>query len=224
MWDRGFTTTALNDYQSQVRERANQFVEKMLDLSQRKESIDLRAWFQYFAWDVMFDLAFGGRGPQFMQDGEDSQGYIAPMQDVVQASSALGHVPALTKIVKLFPSKDVHRYVKMVRNLFRDRIGDPAPVPDIFRFLVSRFRLSHRMRTKGLFQIADLSPSRSTPHDQQILREAQADASLLIIAGESDVEPSNSLYNFVLDRFGHDEHCTSQPLLPPPYGTWSEIV
>ena len=58
-WDRAFSMSALRSYQQPVNNRLAQLCEQ-LDAHQG-EPIDLHTWLGYLVYDVMTDLAYGGR-------------------------------------------------------------------------------------------------------------------------------------------------------------------
>ena len=183
IWDAGFTTKALTEYQDQIRERTNQFIDVLGDRT--GVPVDMRLFFQFFATDVMFDLAFGGRGPQLMKAGKDVTGMFEAMLSYLQIVVAIGNVPSLTPIVKLLPpDPKVAKFIRLCDECYFARVEDPSPSRDIFRFWVRGLPISSLPDSQPQMQVSDVSPSRTSETDKRLLREAHADTLLLVIAGK----------------------------------------
>ena len=97
----------------------------------------MRLFFRFLTTDVIFDLAFGGRGPQLLKAGEDTDGMFGTMLSALRAFAAINHVPALIPLVKLLPpNPKIEQFMKLCNRCYLERIEDPSPSHDIFRHLV----------------------------------------------------------------------------------------
>jgi len=91
----------------------------------------------------MFDLAFGGRGPQFMKAEKDATGMFDGMLSFLRAVITVGHVPFITPIVKLLPlDPKVDNFVQFCTQCYLARVEDSSPSRDIFRHLVSKYAVA----------------------------------------------------------------------------------
>jgi len=101
-------------------------------------AMDMQMFFQFFTTDIMFDLAFGGHGPQLVKAGKDATGMFEAMESYLQIITTIGNVPSLTPLAKLLPpDPKVEKFVQFSDQCYEARAQDPSPSPDIFQYLVS---------------------------------------------------------------------------------------
>ncbi|EMD31236.1 hypothetical protein CERSUDRAFT_127530 [Gelatoporia subvermispora B] len=90
LWNRGFTSTALKDYEQIVAG----FVEELVDVVGKKTgSFDLGTYFSWFTFDVISRIAFG-EGSHMLADG-DIEGVWSIMQDSQEAGQFFSYMPWL---------------------------------------------------------------------------------------------------------------------------------
>ncbi|KAI0964040.1 hypothetical protein AcW1_000956 [Taiwanofungus camphoratus] len=97
-WIRAFNPAALKEYEELIAKRATQLIERLVE--QRSET-DLGTWFNYFAFDFMMDMAFGG-GVSMLCDG-DVVNVWHNLEKGLVWSLFLGHVPWLAPYFKNIP-------------------------------------------------------------------------------------------------------------------------
>ncbi|KAJ7309990.1 high nitrogen upregulated cytochrome P450 monooxygenase 2 [Mycena albidolilacea] len=88
VWNRAMTSSSFRDYEPLVSKRASQH-----------GPVDLGNWLNFFAFDLMGDLAFGG-GFEHLRDGEDTGG----LGERIRGASYLsGQLPWIINTLHLFP-------------------------------------------------------------------------------------------------------------------------
>lgn len=86
----------------------------------------------------MFDLTFGGRGPELLKAGKDTVGLFEGMLTWLRVVITIDHVPALTPLLKILPiDPKVEQFVELCTQFYRARVDDPSPSHDIFHHFVS---------------------------------------------------------------------------------------
>ncbi|KAJ7137801.1 cytochrome P450 [Mycena epipterygia] len=99
VWNRAMTSAAIRDYDPLVSKRATQLISR---LGEQNGTIDLVAWFDLFALDLMGDLAFGG-GFEMLRDGKDVQSLGARIQGYMTASALSSQITWIVPTLHLFP-------------------------------------------------------------------------------------------------------------------------
>jgi len=100
--------------------------------------MDMRLFFQLFTADIMFDLTFGGHGPQLVKAGKDVIGMYEAMLSYLKVVMTMGNVPYLTPLLKSLPSDPkVKRFIDFCGECYSARVQDAMPSNDIFQHLVS---------------------------------------------------------------------------------------
>ncbi|KAL1734679.1 cytochrome P450 [Schizophyllum commune] len=141
-WQRAFTPSALKVYEPIIRKRVAEFVDTLacstgaLSYTGTAQPVNLCEKIAYFAWDFMFDLAYGG-GSAAMQKG-DVDGMLH-LQDVVQKPLIFrSHMPWLGDIcgtlARFFPSR-VHEFRMWAIGVAAARVRKGSPYEDIFYHL-----------------------------------------------------------------------------------------
>ncbi|KAI0191377.1 cytochrome P450 monooxygenase-like protein [Xylaria flabelliformis] len=174
-WDLAFTTKALRSYDSRVLKYADQFVAQM----QRKagQAINVTNWLEWYAFDVMGDLAFG-RSFKALEHGK-SHLYI----DTMHATSALplgclGTMPWLIQTMTNLVPKRLNPFMNLVRysnDCIEERKQRKPAEPDI------------------MTPILAAGPFYADPKADALL--LVGDARLIIIAG-SDTSASALIHSF----------------------------
>ncbi|EJD02376.1 cytochrome P450 [Fomitiporia mediterranea MF3/22] len=108
LWNHGFTSAAIKDYQPAIASRLLQFVEELRkgggdDTGIHKKSFDLAQWIGYFAFDFMGDLVFGG-GFELMHH-RDKDGLRSMLEDAMKVLGILEHIPWITKALSMLGSE-----------------------------------------------------------------------------------------------------------------------
>ncbi|KAJ7656361.1 high nitrogen upregulated cytochrome P450 monooxygenase 2 [Mycena polygramma] len=96
VWNRAMTSAARREYEPLIANRASQLVSY---LGKQDGPVDLVAWFDLFALDLMGDFAFGG-GFELMRDGD-----VAGVGQRIRATAGAmsGQIPWILKTLHLFP-------------------------------------------------------------------------------------------------------------------------
>lgn len=174
-WDLAFTTKALRSYDSRVIKYADQFVAQM----QRRagQAINVTDWLEWYAFDVMGDLAFG-RSFKALENGK-SHIYI----DTMHATSALplgclGTMPWVVQAIATLVPARLNPFMTLVRysdECIEERKQRKPTEPDI------------------MTPILAAGPFYADPKADALL--LVGDARLIIIAG-SDTSASALIHSF----------------------------
>ncbi|KAK6997130.1 cytochrome P450 [Favolaschia claudopus] len=125
VWNRAMTTASLKEYEPLIVKRALELVSRLH--GHQHAPIDFVAWIDFFALDLMGDLAFGGKF-EMMKDGQDSDGLGKRIRWFVKASNVVGQVPWLISTLQSIPGVDqvVREFNSFGQNLAKKRIENVA--------------------------------------------------------------------------------------------------
>ncbi|KAJ6028635.1 hypothetical protein N7540_004211 [Penicillium herquei] len=137
VWDQGFSTSALRDYEPRVAFYTAQLVqaiEKGLG-----NPMNMTKWFNYYAIDVMGDLSFG-RSFDMVADGEDKYFYT-------QLHADMGMIGLFSHLLWLFPffkripgiNADYVKFWGWLNAQVQYRKDNPPSRPDVFSWLLGAF-------------------------------------------------------------------------------------
>ena len=102
IWDRGFTTKALSDYEGRIMNYAETLDSRIAELATKNDSINVCDWFYWFTFDVMGELAFG-RSFGMLQD-EEWPSAVVMLRRAMRLLGPLSPVPWLAQIgFNVFP-------------------------------------------------------------------------------------------------------------------------
>ncbi|OSC97576.1 high nitrogen upregulated cytochrome P450 monooxygenase 2 [Trametes coccinea BRFM310] len=131
-WTRAFSIAALKEYEPTVAHRVRQLVQVLQ--AQSKEVI-IGKFMNYFAYDVMCDVAFGG-GSELLRDG-DSNNVWHIIEDALLPTVFMSHVPYLGLYVARLPgvSSTIYRLLSYSKSMVLNRIKRGSERKDIFHYL-----------------------------------------------------------------------------------------
>ncbi|KAJ8514752.1 hypothetical protein ONZ45_g7733 [Pleurotus djamor] len=130
-WNRAFSTSAIKDYEIALAKRVRQLASA---LSKQQGSIDLSLWINYFAYDFMSDMGFGG-GFEMMRDG-DPDGLLKLITGSLPTSLFLGHLPWISTYYSLLPfTKSLQAFRQFAARMAILRRGAGPTTKDIFYYL-----------------------------------------------------------------------------------------
>ncbi|KAL7277159.1 hypothetical protein ACG7TL_009005 [Trametes sanguinea] len=131
-WIRAFSPAALKEYEPMIAHSVNQLVHV---LEKQQGAIIIGKFFNYFAYDFMCDMAFGG-GSELLRDG-DKNNVWQIIQKGLPGCTFLSHVPYLGvycgRIPILRPAVD--HLLSYSMELTRERLERGSIVKDIFHYL-----------------------------------------------------------------------------------------
>ncbi|KAK7037638.1 hypothetical protein VNI00_010855 [Paramarasmius palmivorus] len=73
LWNRGMSSEALKEYEDVLKGRCRDFVDALRKQAAYGGEFDIGKWLNYFTFDFMGDMAFGG-GSSMVKDGHDKDG------------------------------------------------------------------------------------------------------------------------------------------------------
>nr|BED42936.1 cytochrome P450 monooxygenase [Trametes versicolor] len=139
-WARAFTPAALKEYQPMVAARARQLVEA---LGKQAGEVDIAKWVNYFSYDAMSDMAFGG-GSELLRDGDVNNVWHI-LDHSFPAATFTSQVPWLGPYLGRVPSIAAAQAQLMAycHKLTLSRIERGSDHKDIFHYLSEEDRPSN---------------------------------------------------------------------------------
>ncbi|KAI0628543.1 high nitrogen upregulated cytochrome P450 monooxygenase 2 [Trametes polyzona] len=132
-WNRAFSAAALKEYEPFVAARAAQLVRV---LESQKGTFDISRFFNYFTYDFMCDMAYGG-GSNLLDNG-DAGDIWHTMEQGWPAATFFGHVPWLASMYAAhipLISASVSRILSHCEEFTLKRIKRGATRKDVFHYL-----------------------------------------------------------------------------------------
>ncbi|KAI0761271.1 high nitrogen upregulated cytochrome P450 monooxygenase 2 [Trametes elegans] len=129
-WNRAFSAAALKEYEPLIANRAAQLVRV---LERQRGATDIARFMNYFAYDFMCDMAYGG-GSELLRDG-DMNDVWHTMESGWPVATILGCVPWLGPYVGMLPLVSSAQLLSFARQFTMKRIRHGSLQKDIFHYL-----------------------------------------------------------------------------------------
>ncbi|KAI0331729.1 high nitrogen upregulated cytochrome P450 monooxygenase 2 [Cubamyces sp. BRFM 1775] len=131
-WACAFNGTALKEYEPLVAKRAHQLVQA---LERQKGEVDIGNWANYFSYDFMCDMAYGG-GSELLGDG-NTNGFWRLLEAGLPIGTFLSHVPWLALYLARIPGAtlSVQRVLAHSEDLTKKRLQNGSRHKDLFHYL-----------------------------------------------------------------------------------------
>ncbi|TFK79961.1 high nitrogen upregulated cytochrome P450 monooxygenase 2 [Polyporus arcularius HHB13444] len=132
-WNRGFSSAAIAEYEELVGRRAMQLVQR-LEAHQGRQ-VDLERWFDYFSYDAMYDITFGG-GSELLRDGDENNVWSV-LSEGMTAMTFFGHVPWLGVYFGFLPAatRPIKSLLAACKGLVKQRMQRGSRTRDLFHYL-----------------------------------------------------------------------------------------
>ncbi|RPD68210.1 cytochrome P450 [Lentinus tigrinus ALCF2SS1-7] len=158
-WNRAFGSTALKQYEPMIARRTRQLLDK---LAEQENIVSLGKWLNYFSYDFMCDMSFGG-GSELLRDGDANNIWALLDQGVILGAFFL-HLPWLGPYVGSIPGAAGPFSTLMAR---------------AWRFAVARVERGTSMRDLFHYLNNEDLPDKPPPPTKQLVD----DSILAIVAG-----------------------------------------
>ncbi|KLO05397.1 cytochrome P450 [Schizopora paradoxa] len=99
LWNRGMSSESLAEYEGMIARRATQLMDK---ISKENGPINMIKWLDYFSFDFVGDMAFGG-GFELLEAGCDRDGIVKIMEDSMVIGMIIAHLPWIGRSLGLLP-------------------------------------------------------------------------------------------------------------------------
>ncbi|KAI0707444.1 high nitrogen upregulated cytochrome P450 monooxygenase 2 [Cerioporus squamosus] len=181
-WNRAFSASTLKAQQ------LLNVLESRAEGREGQEKVVLGKWFNYFAYDFMCDMAFGG-GSELLREGDGNNVWKVldeGMKWVSPIGTLLGHVPWLGVYLSHFPlaTGALDSLINHCRKLTAQRIHQGAMQKDLFHYLNDE-------------DLATDSPGK--PNTAPSLRQLTDDGCLVVVAGADTTSSAlTSLFHCLL--------------------------
>ncbi|KAH9938835.1 high nitrogen upregulated cytochrome P450 monooxygenase 2 [Epithele typhae] len=140
-WNRGLAPSALKEYEPRVRARGNQLLTR---LGEQNGEVVLGKWFNYFSYDFMCDMAFGG-GSELLRDG-DKNNVWHMLEQAMPLATFFAQLPWLAIYVGYIPGAAVplNMLFRHARALAQGRVDRGSTARDLFHYLQNNEDLQHK--------------------------------------------------------------------------------
>ncbi|KAM5536745.1 hypothetical protein V8D89_009584 [Ganoderma adspersum] len=132
-WNRGMAPGAIKEYEVFIAKRAHQLVER---LEENRGVVTMGNWFNFFAYDFMSDMVFGG-GSELLAAGIDQRNLLSVIEDAMVISTFFGHVPWLGVYAGKIPAATGNLEVFLKDSIQRaaTRLQRGSERKDLFHYL-----------------------------------------------------------------------------------------
>ncbi|EKM52485.1 uncharacterized protein PHACADRAFT_198544 [Phanerochaete carnosa HHB-10118-sp] len=176
LWNRSMSSESLKDYEELIVTRVTQLVERLEGLA---GPVDLVSWINYFTFDFMGDMAFGG-GFHMLEDGADKTGLWGVIETFAASVEVISQIPWCAQLQRKIPM--VARNLQALRTM---GVG------------CATARLKNGSTKKDLWY--HLSDEAGLEKEKPATRDVIADGTLTIIAGADTTSSAMaSLFWFLL--------------------------
>ncbi|KAJ7633021.1 cytochrome P450 [Roridomyces roridus] len=174
IWNRGMSTESLDEYETTILgKRIVQLMDRLDGL--RPGPVNMAEWINYFTFDVMGDMAFGG-GFEMLRDGGDKEGLWTLIEASIKTSAVISQTPWAISVVHLIPGAT--RSLKTIRK---------------FGAICAANRVKAGSKVKDLWY--HLMDEAEMEKEKPAFSEVVADGTLSILAGSDTT--SSALSSFV---------------------------
>ncbi|KAI0628638.1 high nitrogen upregulated cytochrome P450 monooxygenase 2 [Trametes polyzona] len=131
-WARAFSASAMKEYEPMVAARAMQLVQALL---RQEGEVNIGIFVNYFSYDIMCDMAFGG-GSELLRDG-DTDNFWSLLESGLPPGTFISHVPWLGPYLARIPvvTADIHKVLAHSRYLTSTRMQGGSRRKDLFHYL-----------------------------------------------------------------------------------------
>ncbi|KAK4222043.1 Tryprostatin B 6-hydroxylase [Podospora fimiseda] len=167
IWDRGFTTKALQGYDPRITKAINQMLSVVGQHSEQQKPLNVTEWFDFFVFDIMEDLAFN-KSSKMLENGKESYIFETIRADMYNIAF-FTHLPWLLPFLKRTPllNNNYLQFWKWIQNQIDERRKNTPDQPDIFSWILEAYEKGPK-----------------TKRDEYNLH---GDAQLIVIAGTDSV-------------------------------------
>ncbi|RDX51299.1 high nitrogen upregulated cytochrome P450 monooxygenase 2 [Lentinus brumalis] len=132
-WNRGFSSAAIAEYEELVGRRVMQLVQRLEE--QQGKQVDIERWFDYFSYDAMCDMTFGG-GSELLRDGDENNVWSV-LSEGMTAMTFFGHVPWLGVYFGYLPAatRPIKSLLTACKGLVEQRMQQGSRTRDLFHYL-----------------------------------------------------------------------------------------
>ncbi|RPD52781.1 cytochrome P450 [Lentinus tigrinus ALCF2SS1-7] len=133
LWQRGMSPSAIKEYEHFIARRARQLLDRM---GEQKGEITIGNWFNYFTYDFMSDMAFGG-GSELLDAGHDEGNVWALLDDAMFIATFFGHLPWLGVYIGKIPAATGNLSILLNRcvECATARVKKGSEKKDLFHYL-----------------------------------------------------------------------------------------
>ncbi|CBF89142.1 hypothetical protein AN0606.2 [Aspergillus nidulans FGSC A4] len=190
VWSGAFSDRLLRGYEVRIRKYREKLLDRLSEMSSRKEPVDVTKWFNLYSFDVMGDLSFG-RGFEALERGEEHWA----MRLLMATQNFVGlNLPAWAFVLMIrIPgaSMDFWRFLEFCGERLLDRFKNDPEIPDI---------------SSSLFvPLKDRNVEDLTIEEKNLL---YGDSRLIVIAGSTSDTTAGTLSAIFYELVQHPEHIT----------------
>ncbi|KAH8827503.1 cytochrome P450 [Flagelloscypha sp. PMI_526] len=143
-WGKGFTSSALDEFNVALNTRLTQLLEKLRSHAESHTAVNLDEWIKYFIWDFMGDLVLGG-GFSMIQDGEDKSGFRSILEQALIAQTSIVYMPWANNLIPYLAAlgDSQRKMLQFADKCITERSRQPLAVKDLFYFFAKEDEPEH---------------------------------------------------------------------------------
>ncbi|OCK79910.1 cytochrome P450 [Lepidopterella palustris CBS 459.81] len=146
IWDAGFSSKALREYEPIVLHHVNELVAELSKIPEN-EVVDLGLYFSFFTFDVMGDLGFG-KSFNMLQGGASSD-YMRIVQGFANFNSLICTIPWCSTVFAYLPkAKGAEALFRFAAEQVKSRLPLGTSRKDAFSYLLGEDRVTRRSYNK----------------------------------------------------------------------------
>ncbi|KAJ5919142.1 cytochrome P450 oxidoreductase [Penicillium verhagenii] len=144
VWDQGFSSQALRDYEPRVAHYAAQLIQAIEKAATKP--MNMTQWFNYYSMDVMGDLSLG-RSFDLVADGEDKY-FLTQLHADMKMIGLFSHLMWLFPFFKRIPgiNADYLKFWKWLGDHVDHRMKNAPSRPDVFSWLLNAFEQTSKTK------------------------------------------------------------------------------
>ncbi|KAK3987119.1 Tryprostatin B 6-hydroxylase [Cladorrhinum sp. PSN332] len=146
IWDRGFTTKALQGYDPRITKAINQMLSVVREHSDQNKPLNVTQWFDFFVFDIMEDLAFN-KSSKMLENGKESYIFETIRADMYSIAF-FTHLPWLLPFLKRTPllNNNYLQFWKWIQTQIDERRKNIPDRPDIFSWILEAYEKGPKTR------------------------------------------------------------------------------
>ncbi|KAJ3539507.1 hypothetical protein NM208_g5462 [Fusarium decemcellulare] len=148
VWDRGFSSKALRDYEPRVTKYTSQLLARLSEL--QGKPINASDWFNFYSFDVMGDLAFG-KSFNMLRDGVKHY-FMTALHASMTLNGYLSHISWIYPFVKLIPAINAEntKFWRWCEGQVEERSKLKPDNPDVFSWILEEYERNPKTKQAKL--------------------------------------------------------------------------
>ncbi|KAI0401622.1 cytochrome p450 monooxygenase [Xylaria palmicola] len=151
VWDRGFSTKSLRDYEPRVAKYTDLLLEQFE--ARVGTPINMTAWIGFYGFDVMGDLAFG-HSFDMLKSGSVNY-YIGLMQEFLKVRAMFSRIPWAFRILQVMAllNTSFTQFRTWMEQQVKTRMKNEPDIPDVFSWILADYEAQPKKTQQDFFNL-----------------------------------------------------------------------